>query len=425
MDRRSFLVRSGAALGAAAMVAQHAVARPGDAAPSASSGSASDWAWLRAQFDLDPQYTHFAGFFLASHPRPVREAIERHRKALDRNPIGVWHEHHIEYEDRVRRAAGEYLGVNGEEEIALTDSTTMGLGLLYNGLRLRPGQEILTSEHDHYATHQSLRFRAERDGAEFRKVRLYQDGSDATVDGIVGAVERGITDRTRILALTWVHSCSGVKLPVRAVADMVARVNARRDEADRVIFCVDGVHGLGIEDRSLPDLGCDFFSAGTHKWMFGPRGTGLLWGRKALWPLVVGTIPPFGPHDKPATLQTPGGFHSFEHRWAAEEAFAFHVKIGKRRVQDRIHELNARIREGLAGMPHVDLHTPRDAGLASGIVCFDVKGMTPAEVVERCMARKIIASESPYTPSCARLSASLWNTEDEIDSALAAVASMA
>jgi len=425
MDRRSFLIRSGAALGAAAVVGQHAGARPGDGAPSASSGSASDWAWLRAQFDLDPAYAHFAGFFLASHPKPVREAIERHRKALDRNPVGVWHELHIECEDRVRRAAGEYLGVDGEEEIALTDSTTMGLGLLYNGLRLRPGQEVLTSEHDHYATHQSLRFRAERDGATVKRVRLYEDGPDATVDGIVGAVERGITDRTRVLALTWVHSCSGVKLPVRAVADLVARVNAKRDGADRVILCIDGVHGLGIEDQSLPDMGCDFFSAGTHKWMFGPRGTGVLWGRKELWPLVVGTIPPFDRRDLPGPRQTPGGFHSFEHRWATDEAFALHQKIGKRRIHDRLHELNARIREGLASMRHVKLHTPMDGALASGIVCFDVKGMEPEEVVARCMAKKIIASESPYTPSCARLSASLWNTEEEIDAALAVIASMA
>lgn len=424
MDRRSFLIRSGAAIGAAAAVGQYAPARPGEA-PSSGAGSSPDWAWIRDQFDLDPAYAHFAGFFLASHPRQVREAIERHRRALDRNPILVWEEHHLEYEDRVRAAAGGYLGVDGVNEIALTDSTTMGLGLLYNGMRLRPGQEVLTSEHDHYATHQSLRFRAQRDGATVKRVRLYEDGSDATVDGIVGAIERGITDRTRVLALTWVHSCSGVKLPLGEISRLVARVNAGRDGGDRVIFCVDGVHGLGVEDLSIPEMGCDFFVAGTHKWMFGPRGTGVLWGRSECWPLVVGTIPPFGPHTPASSLHTPGGFHSFEHRWAADEAFAFHMSLGKRRIHDRLHELNARIREGLAPMRHVALHTPMDPGLASGIVCFDVEGMAPAEVVERCMKLKIIASESPYTPSCARLSASLWNTEEEVDRALEAIAGLA
>jgi selenocysteine lyase/cysteine desulfurase len=424
MDRRQFLVRSSAALGAVAAASGATMAQ--SASPASVSGDASDqWNRVRMMFRLDPNYAHMAGFFLVSHPAPVRKAIDEYRNALDLNPIAEWHDHHAEYEDRVRAAAGKYLDVNGEREIALTDSTTMGLGLLYNSLKLREDQEILTSEHDHYATHQSLRFRAERTGAKFNKIRLYEDGSQASVDEIVSAVTKGLTPRTRIVALTWVHSCSGVKLPLRQIADAIAEANKNREPGDRAIFCVDGVHGLGVEDLTIPQMGCDFFVAGTHKWIFSPRGTGILWGREELWPEVVGTIPPFGPHEPAATLQTPGGFHSFEHRWATNEGFDLHMRIGKRRVHDRLHALNRRIREGLASMKHVTSHTPMSDELSAGIVCFDVKGMAPAEVVERLLAKKIIASESPYTPSCPRLSASLWNTEAEIDNALGAVAEMA
>ena len=48
---------------------------------------------------------------------------------------------------------------------------------------------------------------------------------------------------------------------------------------DQYLLCVDGVHGFAAVDVDLPDLGCDFLAAGTHKWLFGPRGTGILWGR--------------------------------------------------------------------------------------------------------------------------------------------------
>src|SRR5262249_22562142 len=145
----------------------------------------------------------------------------------------------------------------------------------------------------------------------------------------------------------------------------------------RIWLCVDGVHGLGVEDVVMADLGCDFFVAGTHKWMFGPRGTGVIWGRAELWPMLRPTIPSFGRSSYEASLRgapgprttadvmTPGGFHSFEHRWALGEAFEFHREIGKAQVAERIHALNRQCKDGLAAMRHITLHTPRQDDVSS------------------------------------------------------------
>ena len=95
------------------------------------------------------------------------------------------------------------------------------------------------------------------------------------------------------MALTWVHSSTGLKLPLRRIADALEAVNADRDGPARVLLCVDGVHGFGIEDVVLSDLGCDFFMAGCHKWLFGPRGTGIIAGTKQGWEAVLPTIPSF------------------------------------------------------------------------------------------------------------------------------------
>ncbi len=86
---------------------------------------------------------------------------------------------------------------------------------------------------------------------------------------------------------------SGVKLPVRAIAAAVDDINRKRDEQDRVLLIVDGVHGFGVEDENVADLGCDVFISGTHKWIFGPRGTGIVWARKAAWARMRPTIPSF------------------------------------------------------------------------------------------------------------------------------------
>lgn len=425
MERRNFLIRGGLALGAAAVAIRPSLGST--AVREVEPENPQDWKWVRSQFDLlDPKLAHFAGFYLVSHPKSVRAAIERHRLGFDQNPVGYHHEHVGASEDAVRAAAGQYLGVDGVKEIALTDSTTMGLAILYTGLKLREDQEILTSTHDHpAATQMSLRLRGLRTGTKVVTVPMYAESSKASADEMVGNIVQAITPRTRVLALTWVHSCTGVKAPVRAIADAVAGINMARDAKDRVIFCLDGVHGLGIDDVTLPSLGCDFFAAGTHKWIFAPRGTGILWGKEPMWDEVVPTIPRFGPPARAASAFTPGGFHSFEYRWAAEEGFKFHQAIGKGRVQTRLRELNGAIRRGLAKMAHVDLHTPLSDELSAGITCFDVKGRTPTQVIEHLAERNIVGSVSPYTPSCARLAACLWNTPEEVEKALKAVGEMA
>ena len=166
MNRRHFLARSGAAIGAAAVGYVPAGVSSAFAAGSQDPSALADWKGVRAQFDLDPDLIHMASFYLVSHPRPVREAIERHRRGLDANPIDYLHHHTGEATRRVLECAGRYLGVQ-PGDIALTDSTTMGLGLVYSSVDLQPGQEVLTTEHDHYSTNRSLDLRAERAGDWF------------------------------------------------------------------------------------------------------------------------------------------------------------------------------------------------------------------------------------------------------------------
>lgn len=432
MNRRSFLVRSGLALTTAVLAHATADVRARDATP-----RVDEWDSVRAQFPLAPDLIHLAGFFLASHPTPVRQAIERHRAELDRDPIGYWLAHEAEFEAAVLRAAADYLGA-APAELALTDSTTMGLGLLYGGLELKAGQEILTTTHDHYSTDVSLRLRAERTGAKVRRIALYDRSGSVSQEQLIERLVAHLRPETRIVAVTWVHSSTGVKLPVSDMAQAIARVSRDRAEEDRVVFCVDGVHALGVEDIRVHELGCDFLVAGTHKWLFGPRGTGMIWGHPRAWPITRAVIPTFNteaydiwmtrrpPTPLPQSISmTPGGFHCFEHRWALDEAFKFHGALGKSRVTQRIYELNQQLKQGLAQMAHVTLHTPMSQALSAGIVCFEVAGLRPEDVVRRLRRRGIIGSVTPYATQYARLAPGLLNDPREIDKTLAAIRELA
>ncbi|MDP9000729.1 MAG: aminotransferase class V-fold PLP-dependent enzyme, partial [Myxococcota bacterium] len=371
-----------------------------------------------------------------SHPAPVREAIERHRAALDADPVTYLEENGGRLEQETRVAAARYVG-GDPDEIAFTDSTTMGLALLYTAMGLHTGDEILSTEHDHYSTKASLENATARTGAIVKRIALYDRPENASEDEIVAAISRAVTARTRAVALTWVHSGTGVRLPISRIATAVAHANAGRDEKDRALLCVDGVHGFGSTEDVVSELGCDFFVAGCHKWIFGPRGTGLVWGRARAWPIVRPTIPPFDmlPGRIPgrdrtagpvlARRITPGGFHSFEHRWALAQAFELHERLGRARVASRIHALNRQLKDGLARMPRVKLYTPRSDALSAGLVCFDVAGLSPDNVVEKLALKHIVASQTPYATSYARLTPGLLNSPEEIDIALRAVRELA
>ena len=440
LGRRDFLVRSGLVLGAAGLggiVSGCDTGGGSDAEVSQPAVATGSWTAVRAQFALDAKLRHFSAFYLASHPRPVREAIDRHRRGLDADPAGYLHENQIGLERKVVQAAASYLGARAED-FALTDSTTMGLGLLYGGLTVSPGREILTTEHDFYSTHESLRLRGVRDGIKVRRVRLYDEPAQASEDEIVSRLIEAVRPETRIVAVTWVHSGTGVKLPLAAIASALAD-RRRGDASERLLLCVDAVHALGAEEMSLDELGADFVVSGCHKWLFGPRGTGIVWGADDAWAACRATIPSFtdneelfawiesrGPN-KPtnALTMTPGGFHSFEHRWALAEAFDFQRTIGMAAVAKRTRELAGKLKEGLASMSGITLHTPNDEAVSAGLVTFEVDGQRPDRVVDTLGGKGIVATVTPYAAEYVRLGTSVLVSEDDVDVALREIAAIA
>jgi selenocysteine lyase/cysteine desulfurase len=204
---------------------------------------------------------------------------------------------------------------------------------------------------------------------------------------------------------------------------------------DGLLVVVDGVHALGAVDEPPS---CDVLVAGTHKWLGGPRGTGIVWSRDA-WERMRPVIPsfdgdsylgwlqdrPLAPADYTGAALTPGGYHSFEHRWALAEAFDYQAKLGRAKVAERIRTLATRLKEGLADLPNVRLITPLAPGLSAGIVCFDVAGLRAGEAVERLRSEhRIGASVTPYATEHVRLGTGLWVDEQDIDAAIRAVAKL-
>jgi isopenicillin-N epimerase len=163
-----------------------------------------------------------------------------------------------------------------------------------------------------YSHHESIRLAAGRAGATVRKIALYDESAAAAEDEIVDRLRRALGPQTRVVGVTWVHSGTGVKLPLRVIATALAEHNTNRSDTDRVLLVVDGVHGFGVEDEAVATIGRDFFAAGTHKWILGPRGTGIIWGRAGRWADIQLTIPAFAKEPVVASMQDrpPGPTHA-------------------------------------------------------------------------------------------------------------------
>ena len=252
-----------------------------------------------------------------------------------------------------------------------------------------------------------------------------------SVEEVTSNIADAISEKTRVLMVTWVQSCTGVKLPIKEIAKVVENVNSTREEGNRLYFAVDGVHGFGNQDADISELGCDFFSAGTHKWIFGPRGTGILYARRSAWDFVRPTIPAFSwnpyvmwmgyPAEGELTfadLMTPGGFHAFDHRWALDSAFNFQMEMGRSSVHERTTELSSRLKAGIQNIPRINLYTPVDPNLSAGINCFMVGELDADQGVKKLHDKGIIASASPYRESYTRLTPCVINTEAEVDQCL-------
>ncbi len=421
-DRRTFLKTAGLLAATLPFGSRALASDRGEFGNAFSANPSEKWAQLRSLFELDYSLAHFANFLITAHPKPVRLAIEHYRAELDRNPaLAVDYEREAiwKHEDNARNWAANYLGVK-PAQIALTGSTTEGLALIYGGIQIKPGQELLTSAHEHNSTYSALRFRKQKDATLMREIPLYKDPQTISNDEVLQAIKTNLRPNTRVLAMTWVHSGSGIKLPIGEIGALLREHNQGRDEADRVLFCVDGVHGFGVENVNFADLNCDYLIAGTHKWLFGPRGTGIICSAT---PTMANMTPSVGnfsrPDDSFASVMSPGGYHSFEHRWALGKAFELHLLLGKADVQARIYQLNSYLKQRLLSLKGVQLITPVSPALSAGFTFFKTPHVDE-DAIAAYLTRNgvIVDAVNRDVGPVVRMAPGLLNTEADVDRAI-------
>ena len=227
----------------------------------------------RDPFLLDPEVVFLNHGSFGACPRPVFDVYQEWQVRLEREPVELFARRLEDELGLVRSALAAYVGAPADD-LVLVPNATAALNLVLRSLRLGPGDEILTTEHEYGAVELLLRFVVERTGA--RVVRRPGEYAES--------IWSGATERTRVLVMSHVTSPTALLLPV-------AEVCARAREAG-VLSVVDGAHAPGHVPLDLARLGADFYAGNCHKWLCAPKGSGFLYARpdrqELLDPLVVG-----------------------------------------------------------------------------------------------------------------------------------------
>ena len=364
------------------------------------------WRLVQRQFRLEPGLVYLNNASLGPSPTLVADATEAFRRQLDAFPSrymwGAWSEE----KEAVRSKAAALLGVSAEE-IAIIHNTTEGMNLVASSLDLGPGDEVIVADHEHYSGTIPWKYWQEPKGVNLVRPTLPILPSEP--EEIVEVYRQAITPRTRVISMCHVVNTNGMILPVKEVAAMA------RERG--ILVAVDGAQAPGMINVDLRDLGCDFYAASSHKWLFSPKGVGIFFARRASQPRLKPLIVAHGWEDESIRRLENYNTRNLPEVLGLGVAFDFQNLLDPDRRQARIFELKRYLRDRMAGYSAFAIKTPASDELSAGITTIEVVGRDVKEVATALAERHRIDCRpmSSHGLNGIRISLSVFNSEEQVD----------
>jgi selenocysteine lyase/cysteine desulfurase len=378
-DRRGFLSLAGKGLGLATLssAAIAALLKEIEAASRSVSSLTPQqvamdedyWSVIQNSFSVTRGIINLNNGGVSPSPRIVTEALVRYIwQQEDATAYTMWQILEPQSET-IRTGLAELFGCD-REEIAITRNASESLEILLMGLDFKPGDEILTTTQDYPRMLTTLRQREQREGLVLKLIKIPIPPKN--LSEIVKAFEKGITPRTRLILMAHQVNITGQITPVKAVCEMA--------RARGIETIVDGAHSFAQFDFKQKDLGCDYFGSSLHKWLYAPKGTGLLYVKRdkiaKIWPLMAAESKQANDIRKFEEI----GTHSAAPRLAIGEALLFHNGIGGKRKEARLRYLSRYWMNRLKDVPRVSFNTSFDPAQSCAIANVNIEGVDPTAI---------------------------------------------
>lgn len=364
------------------------------------------WEFVKSQFVLEKRLRYFNNGSLGTCPEYVFQATEQFRRTLDGFPSrymwGAWEDQ----KEAVREKAAEMLSVS-PENIALIHNTTEGMNLIASSLDLAEGEEILLSNHEHTSARIPWKYWQEKKGIVLKTVDLPL--LPESKEDIVSRFSEAITAKTRVISLVHVTNTNGMRLPVKEISEMAHERG--------ILVAVDGAQSMGMFKINLVELGCDFFTSSSHKWLFSPKGMGIFYAtevaQKFLKPLIV-----CRGYDDPSIRRLENyNTRNLPELLGLGAALDFRKLIGQEKIERRIYALKTYLREQLADEDKFIFKTPAANELSIGIQTVELVGRY-ADEANQDLTNSYEIDCRPmmsHTLNGLRISLAIFNTKADID----------
>jgi isopenicillin-N epimerase len=361
------------------------------------------WREVQHSFDLDRTLINLNNGNSCPSPRTVHSALKRYLDISNQAPVHYRGQLEQNKETARRRLAAEF-GCD-KEELAITRNSSEALQIAQNGIDLRAGDEVLTTEQDYGRMLTTWDQRARREGIKIVRVNFpVPTTEDDLYQRLVGA----ITPRTKVLHFCHITNLTGQQFPVKRLCQ------AARERG--ILSIVDGAHAFAHFPFTLADLDCDYYGTSLHKWLLAPHNTGFLYVRREriepTWPL---TAAPARSNTDIRKFEEVGTIAAAPFA-AINEALAYHQALGVERKAARLRYLTLRWANRLKDSPRVQFHTTLGPG-TYGLANVGVQGIAAADI-NRFLWNKyriITATITRDDYQGIRVTPNIYTTLEEID----------
>ena len=373
------------------------------------------WEGVKQQFRFASGVQYFNNASLGSSSIPIRKATSEFRDTLDDFPSkymwGGWES----AKEETRKKVADFFGVD-KEEIAINHNTTEGMNLIAQSFDFKAGDEVIISNHDHTSAFIPWKVWQEEKGIKL--VRPTLPILPKNKEEVVELYRNAITSKTKVISLCHIVNTNGMILPVKEISEMAHKRG--------VLVAVDGAQAAGMFNIDLHDLGCDFYTASSHKWLFSPKGVGVFYAKKEsqkyLKPLVVCR----GYRNKSIRRLENYNTRNLPEVLGLGASIDFLNSIGAEKIHNRTYELKSYFRSKIENNPKFKLKTPASDDLSGAIQVVEVVGKNVRTVKKELFEKHGIDCRpmSGFGLNAVRLSFAIYITKKDIDGLVEALESL-
>lgn len=333
---------------------------------------------LRQLFLLRPDVIFLNHGSFGACPRPVFEAYQNWQLELERQPVEFLGRRFVDLMRSARTALAAYIGAAPDDLVFVPNATT-AVNIVAHSLPLRPGDEVLSTDHEYGAMDRTWRFICQKRGARYINQNLPLPLQSP--EQIIETIWAGVTDRTRVLFMSHITSPTALILPV---ADLI-----RRAQSSGILTVVDGAHAPGQIPLDLKTLGADFYAGNCHKWLCAPKGSAFLFARREVQHLLEPLIVSWGwQSDTPSPSrfvdeQEWQGTRDISAYLTVPDAIRFQAEHSWPYVQQRCHELASFARHAISDLTGLEPLYPDSPNWYAQMITLPLPSCDPQELKQR------------------------------------------